>query len=356
MNQNRIILLLTLFVAGLSSCKKDKDDTAAPKVTNGLYILSEGLYGNNNSMLTYYNTSTGTATTDFYAKANGGSGIGDTGNDILLYGSKMYIVVNVSSVLTIADARTGERIKNIPLKDANGKGRQPRYVTSYKNKILVSTWDGFVSVIDTTSLAIEKDIAVGSNPEQMVVVGDKLYVANSGGNGAVQDSTVSVVSLSFMTEVKKITVSINPNSLTADDSGNLYVVCQKNFSGTAKNRLVKINTYTNTVVKVADTAVGRIKYYNGALYATGGYYGSAYIRKLSTTDFSQESANFVTDGTFMTEPYGINVDPENGDVYVTDAKDYLTSGEVFCFDNTGKKKFSINVSPALNPNTVVFIK
>jgi DNA-binding beta-propeller fold protein YncE len=109
-------------------------------------------------------------------------------------------------------------------------------------------------------------------------------------------------------------------------------------------------------VKIADTITGRIAYYNGALYATGGYYGSQYVRKLSTTDFKQESANFVTDGTSITMPYGINVDPANGDVYITDAKDYVTSGEVFCFDKNGKKKFSFSTTPAVNPSTIVFIK
>lgn len=54
--------------------------------------------------------------------------------------------------------------------------------------------------------------------------------------------------------------------------------------------------------------------------------------------------------------YGVNVDDATGEVYVTDAKDYISSGEVFCFDNTGKKKFSFSVTPGLNPNTVVLIK
>ena len=356
MKHSRIILFVTLLVVGMTSCKKDKDDSSAPKVTTGVYVLSEGQWTLNNSMLSYYNNSTGISSTDFFAKANSGTGLGDTGNDMMIYGGKLYIVVNESGVVTVADAHTGVKITNISFKTAGNVNRQPRYVTAYKNKVLVSNWDGKVSVIDTTSLAIEKDINIGPNLEQMAVLGDKLYVVVSGALNAVSDSTVSIVNLTTMTEIQKITVGYNPGYMTSDESGNLYISCGPNFSGTIKSRLVKVNTSTNNVVKVADTAVGRIKYFNNALFAAASYYGVQTLRKLSTTDFSQVSANFVADGTKIVNPYNVNVDPENGDVYVTDAKDYKTSGEVFCFDKNGNKKFNFSTSPAINPSTIVFIK
>ncbi len=358
MKHNRIILFVALLVTGMVSCKKDKDDTQAPKVTTGVYVLSEGLYGLNNSMITYYNTSTGFTSTDFFAKANNGTGLGDTGNDLLIYGGKMYVVVHGSSVLTIADKLTGQKIKNIDFLTTGGAVSQPRYVVAYKNKVLVDAYDGTVAVIDTASQTIEKRITVGANPEQMVVLGDKLYVANSGGLATIKDSTISVINLSTMTEIQKIKTGVSPSFMTADESGNLYVICSGDYLTNLKPKLAKISTSSNTMVKLADTITGRIAYYNGALYATGGYYGSPYVRKLSTTDFSQQSPNFITDGTQgqITEAYGINVDPENGDVWITDSKDYVVSGEVFCYDKTGKKKFSFSTTPAANPSTVVFIK
>jgi len=354
MKKNKFLFLALIIGAAVSSCKKDKDTTSAPKVTTGVYVLSEGLFNNNNTTLTYYNFSTSTATTDFYAAANG-SGLGDTGNDILIYGGKIYIVVNQSSYVDVSDAHTAKNIKKIDFKTTGSVPRLPRYVVAYKNKVLVSAYDGTVAVIDTTSLAIEKNITVGPNPEQMAVFGDKLYVANSGALNTVHDSTVSVVSLTTFTELQKIKVGLNPSLVTADDAGNIYVGCDGDYASVG-HRLVKVSTTTNTVVKSTDTAVGKIRYYNGWLYATGGYSGSPYVRALSTTDFSQKSANFVTDGTSIVMPYGLNIDPDNGDVYITDAKDYISTGAVFCFDKTGKKKFSFSVSPGLNPNTVVFIK
>jgi len=356
MKHNRIILFVSTLVLGMVSCKKDKDESSAPALDPGILVLSEGQFQLNNSMLSYYNYSTGVSTTDYFAKVNKSTGLGDTGNDMLIYGGKLYIVMNESGVVTVANARTGVKITNISFKLADGTNREPRYISTYKNKVLVSAYDGKVSVIDTTSLAIENNINIGPNLEQMAVVGDKLYVAVSGALNTVADSTVSVIDLTSMKEAQKIKVGYNPGYMTSDEFGNLYISCGPNFSGTIPSRLVKVSTSTNSVVKTADSVVGRIKYFNGSLYAAASYYGVQTVRKLSTTDFSQASANFVVDGTKIVNPYNVTVDPGNGDVYVTDAKDYLTSGEVFCVDKNGNKKFSFSTSPAINPSTIVFIK
>jgi YVTN family beta-propeller protein len=353
MKQIRLLLPLVALMAGMAACKKDDVKTEAPKVTTGVYVLSEGKMGDNNTTLTYYNFSTGNATTDFYAAVNG-NGLGDTGNDLLVYGGKLYVVMHRSSYVQVADAATAKGLKNISFKTGS-VSRLPRYILPYKNKVLVSSYDGTVAVIDTGTLAIEKDIKVGANPEQMAISGDKLYVANSGGFNPVFDSTISVVSLSSYTELQKIKVGINPFSVAADSAGNVYVTCIGDYGATGP-KLVKVSTVSNSVVKSVDTAVGNIRYFDGQLYATGGWNGSPYVRALSTVDFSQKSANFVTDGTKITMAYGLNIDVSSGDVYVTDAKDYTTSGEVFCFDKTGKKKFSFKVTPGVNPNTVAFIR
>lgn len=352
----KLLLIVACVIVFVSSCKKDDKTTPeVPKVTTGLFVLNEGFYTNNSTTLTYYSFETNKAVTDYYANVNGND-LGTLGNDILLYGGKMYIVVNVGSFVRVADAYSAKAIKNLPFEvTPGGAMRQPRYAVPYKNKVLVSSWDGTVAVIDTTSLNVEKWITVGTNPEGLVVSGDKLYVANSGGLNTVKDSTLSVVDLTSMTETKKIVVGVNPGSVAADENGNVYVACGGDYN-TIGPKLVKVSTSTGTVVKSADTTVAKIRYYNGLLYTTGGYSGSPYVRTLSTTDFSQTRSNFVTDGTVIQLPYGINIDESTGDVYVTDAKDYSSSGEVFCFDQTGKKKFSFSVAPGVNPNTVVFIK
>jgi hypothetical protein len=66
--------------------------------------------------------------------------------------------------------------------------------------------------------------------------------------------------------------------------------------------------------------------------------------------------NFVVDGTVIVNPYSVNIDTQNGDVYITDAKNSILAGELLCFDKTGKKKFSAGTTPGVGPNKVVFVR
>lgn len=53
--------------------------------------------------------------------------------------------------------------------------------------------------------------------------------------------------------------------------------------------------------------------------------------------------HFITDGTEqdIVIPYGICVHPTTGDIYVTDAKNYVSSGVLHCYDRHGKKKWIV---------------
>ena len=348
------LIAIALMALAISCKKDDKPAPETPEVTTGAYVLNEGGWGNDNTTLTYYDFSTNKATTDFYQNLNG-SGLGDTGSDMIIYGGKLYIVMNVSSYLEVDDALTAKSLKKINLKNSSSQPLTPRFIVGYKNKVFVSCWDGTVAVIDTTALTIDKFISVGANPEQMAIVGSNLYVANSGGITPGYDSTISVIDLNSFSETSKITVGTNPGPMAADDAGNIYIGCTGDY-GSIKPKLVKVNTATKTVTKSADTAVAKIRFYKGSLYAIAGSYPAYNVRTLSTTDFSATSSNFITDGTTITTPYSLNIDETTGDVYVGDAMDYSSPGQVFCFDKNGKKKFSFSVAPGLNPNTVVFIR
>ena len=65
--------------------------------------------------------------------------------------------------------------------------------------------------------------------------------------------------------------------------------------------------------------------------------------------------HFITDGTEsdIKIPYGIAVNPYNHDIYVTDAKNYVSSGVLHCYDSNGKKKWSVRTGDI--PAHTVFI-
>jgi len=355
MKKNLLLFLGAGSLFLISSCSKDDNPTPTPPVvTTGLYVLNEGLFNGNNTMLTYYSFSNNTPATDFFANVNGSS-LGDTGNDIVIYGGKLYIVMNKSSYIEVADALKAHEITKINMKNG-AAAREPRYAVGYKNKLLVSSYDGTVAVIDTTTLTIDKFITVGSNPEQLVVANDKLFVANSGGlNFPDYDSTVSVVDLSTFTEKKKIVVGLNPVKMAADENGNVFVVSAGNYVDVFP-KIVQLDANAESVTRSLDSAVNIIRVSGDKLYAIGGYGVGQKVLVFNTADLSVSDNNFISDGTVIKSMYGLNVDDETGDVYITDSKDYKSPGEVFCFDKNGAKKFSFSVSPGINPDKVVLIK
>ena len=65
---------------------------------------------------------------------------------------------------------------------------------------------GPVYRVDTASLKVEAKVTVGYQPDELTVLGEYLYVANSGGYRAPDyDNTVSVIELERFKQVQKIT-------------------------------------------------------------------------------------------------------------------------------------------------------
>jgi YVTN family beta-propeller protein len=355
MNKNKLLFATCIILTFLFSCSKNNTPApppVPPKVTTGVFVLNQGTFGGNNTTLTYYDFATGTPTTDFFKNVNG-FGLGDTGSDMIIYGGKMYIVMNVSGYVAVANGVTAKFIDTISFKNA-GVNRGPENIVAAGGNVFVSSTDGTVAVIDTSTLAVTKYISVGSNPAQMVVASDILYVSNTGGFSATYDSTVSVIPLNTFTETGRIVVGINPGSITTDNTGSIYIVCTGDYA-TVAPRLVKVNVNASTLQSV-DSAFGTIRFYNSNLFTTGGYLGAANVGLFNPSTLAAVRPSFITDGTIIMNPYGLDIDPATGDVYVGDAKDYTSSGDVYCFDKTGKKKLSFSVAPGISPFKTVLVQ
>lgn len=352
-----VLKFLLPVVILMSACKKDDVQPGQPQITpaKGIYILSEGSFGGNNSKLAYRDLNTAAVTPDFYRQQNN-KDLGDTGNDAIIYGGKMYIVMNGSGYVAVSNASTAMLIDSISFKNGSvNKG--PRFALGVNGKVFVTSSDGTVSVIDTTTLSITRSITVGSNPEGIVSTGNYIYVANSGGFSYPDvDSTVSVVDLNTLTEIKKITVGKNPNQLAVSSIDDVYVTAY-GVGAAIPPSITVINSATNLVKTTLPSSFkySHIKVFKNIAYLYN-QYGSPEILLLNTDDNSVVRNNFVADGTSLQAVYNVSIDVENEDVYVTDAKDYFSNGEVFCFSKSGAKKYSFVLNPGVNPNKILFIR
>ena len=105
----------------------------------GFYLLNEGNMGSNKSTLDRFDYSTGIYTRNIYGEANPDvpKELGDVGNDLKIYGSRLYAVINCSNKIEVMDAKTTRRIGQIEIPNCrfiqfHGKYA---YVTSYAGPV-----------------------------------------------------------------------------------------------------------------------------------------------------------------------------------------------------------------------------
>ncbi|MBB4035739.1 hypothetical protein GGR21_001634 [Dysgonomonas hofstadii] len=290
----------------------------------GLYILSEGNWNSSQSDLAYYDYTTGTTTKKFY-KAQNGATLGDLGNDLAIYGGKMYCIVSGASVaagggrIEIIDIETGKSQEKIPFKDALGGADMPRKMAFYKDKVYITGYSGIIARLDTASLAIDGIVSLsGTYTEGIAQYGGKLYACNSGyGSG----NTISVVDIASFKETKVISVPQNPYAIKASSTGNIYFnTADLSWSTGAPANLHLLDAKTETVTKTFDIETVDFAVNDSYIYSVFNYTDWSTFETIDYSYKINQSSNEVAEFTtqipsyFMV--YKVNVNPYNGDVYM----------------------------------------
>ena len=319
--------------------------------TSEMYVLSEGLFNLNNSTLARYSFETNICMTDYFRTMNR-RGLGDTANDMDIYGGKLYIVVNVSSTVEVVDLHTGMSVGQVSLLAEDGSSRQPRAIAFEEGKAYVCSYDGTVARIDTASLQVEALAQVGRNPEDLCVQDGKLYVSNSGGldwEGIGVDRTVSVVDLAAFTETKQIEVGPNPGKIAAGRNHAVWVATYGEEIEKGDYHLVKINTQSDAVEAVYDEPVMdfAIDYDIAYLYNYDYQTNSSSFKVFDLVSGTVVREQFITDGTHIERPYAIAVNPYSSNVYLTEAYNYQVEGDGFA-----DKVFEYMPAPSQYMNTI----
>lgn len=326
----------------------------------GMYLLNEANMGSNKSSIDYVDFRNAYYVRNIYAERNPEvvKELGDVGNDIQIYGNKLYAVINCSHKVEVMDVRTCKRIGQVDIPNC-------RYIRFAKGKAYVSAYVGPVAIdpnaqlgavyeVDTASLAVTRKVTVGYQPDELEVLGEYLYVANSGGYRAPDyDSTVSVVEIYGMKQIQKIPVGINLHRIRKDRYGKLWVTSRGDYN-TIPSRLYVLdrkdkNSKEMVVKDTLDIPCSEMYIQGDSLYFYSVEWNKQTERNTVTYGIIDVRTgqlvtdHFITDGTEqdIVIPYGICVHPTTGDIYMTDAKNYVSSGVLHCYDRHGKKKWSV---------------
>ncbi|AYB31235.1 hypothetical protein D4L85_11880 [Chryseolinea soli] len=342
-NMRRIFAVLFVAVS-LWACNDD-DDKPQGKYEHGAFVLNEGKFLSGTGTITYYNETADTLQQNIFRNA-AGQYAGDVVQSMIFHDDKAYIVVNGDNKVEIANANTFERLGSI----TDDQIIQPRYMEVVDNKGYLTVQgpyddnynlvDSYVLVIDLSNNTVTKKIPTEEGIENIVYVGNKLFV---GASGYSSNHNVGVIDPSNNTLVDNIELDGVPVGMVVDNNNKLWVLA----NGDADAKLYRINPSTfekeqtiNLGTSV-DTDLAITPDKSGLIYsASGSFY------KISTSATTASTTPLFSAEEIITQ-YAMNVDPDNGEIWIGDALNYSSEGKVYIYTSDGKlkKTFTAGISP-----------
>lgn len=353
-------LLMGAFV--FTSCSEDEETVNTEKTDAVKWTVAVVNSGNQNQKidgsLTCYNASTKEASQGVFAQVNGRS-LGLTANDGVVYGSKLYLVVDNENTIEVVDASTMKSVRQISTVALLGEqeGVSPRHIVARDGKVYVDTYGGYVAAIDTATYTLVKKYKVGSFPEGMAFMEDTLFVANSdygqGENASISgiDVTTGIIKNIVHPVIK------NPTSLAVVGK-ELYVVDGDVYDPTtweitSQGGLRVIHGNSAGSIMMGETAMGAnlITAYNGKIYLVAEAYTAP--KCMIFDPVAETLQTLPAEG--LVSANGIAIDPQAKTLYILSYNkkegeqwaDYNAPGFCNCYDLEGKllDSFATGVGP-----------
>lgn len=332
--KHRIILILLVF---LTSCMKweytIQEDFTLPK--NVLFVINEGNFQYGNATLTYYDPLLQTAENEVFLRSNGMK-LGDVAQSMTIRGNVAWLVVNNSHVVFAINTTTLKEVGRIV------NLTSPRYMhfISDEKAYITQIWDNRIFIVNPKRYAITGYIQVpnmtmeSGSTEQIVQKGKYVYI-----NCWSYQNRILKIDTETDQIVGELTIGIQPTSLVLDANGKLWTVTDGGYEGSPYGyeapALYRINPEEMRVEQRFDFEFGQSPseiQVNGD--ATKIYWINDDIWEMDVNATSLPATPFLpSKGTIY---YGLTVSPENGDVYVADAIDYVQQGKIYRYSATGE--------------------
>ena len=290
--------------------------------------------------------------------------IGDTGNDLIQYGSKFYCAVSGSSLtadnggIWVIDAKTGQLLTPQMMQYDDYKTEykaMPRHLAAANGKVYISLYSGAVMSIDTINYALLDYKELNATYSEGICIGkdNKVYICNSGNADdtyAGGGTTISVLPPTLDDEIQ-ITVPKNPKMIAAYSDNKMYFNVLGD--GGANTALYKFNP---TKPKVAPTLIteraGGFAIGSKYIYTTDIDWSSPYYECIMLkVKLSNDEVSIFTNDSGYT--FGsITINPFNGDVCFGQSM----GDALYIYDSAGGDYLDMVNTGTANVNAVVFVK
>ena len=370
------LLVFSAVLVAIASCTKEN----APEVPfagidvevgeqsgsfNKLYILNEGAFPGASTLdlLDFKNKK---YCADIFAQANPDvvQGLGNTANDMAVVDGKLWVALNASNqvaVLQLPSAKL-EHVIDVESPRYIATDGQYVYVTSYAAAVYggENMVPGKVYRINRKNYETAT-VEVGYQPEGLAVLKGKLYVANSGGYNWVHDNRISVIDLASFKLEKHIEApmtnlfqmvatedqiwvsSYGESTWTQDEASGEWIQ-----SVSAPQGLVSMTPngqFTEWDGVHADKMClcgNTLFCFGNAKEMEGGYEEWLYLINTNLGGNTYQGVRFLGSGLeCVGYPYGILVNPDNGDFYICDAS-FTSGSKVHCFSSSLQHKWTVD--------------
>lgn len=382
------LMALAVLVALLPACRKEKYrpssenetitalgnlrvDGEEPGQVIGMYLLNGGGKGNNEATLDYLDFVTGVYHRNIYAEKNPSAptSLGDNGTDLAVQDGKLYVVLNNSHKVEVLDARTTSHIASIPVNDCRRivfKG-ESGYVSSYLKRGHREGDEPLGEVVrfNVADNTVTGRVTVGCQPEDMLINGHTMYVANSGAyNEPKYDDRLSLIDLGDFTQTGFVRVGPCPFRIVRDEFGYLWVSTRSIPHGPA-GQIYRMETLGQTgFYRLYDSlalACFSVATSGNMLYAVHGQWspsGRPETFRIESVDMSSGRPSLhriISDNSLeaIQHPTSITPHPTKDYIFITDAKNYTSSGRLYCYSGSGKLRWKVRTG--IIPTKIAFV-
>ncbi len=363
----KVTYAIALVVAALlCGCREDSvvfppqnvivDDVDPTAGEAGFYLLNSGNMGSNKATLDRFLYATGEYTRNIYSEANPEvpMSLGDVGNDLKIYGQRLWAVINASNKIEVMHRRDAKRIGQVDIPNVRYlafKGGYA-YATSYAGPILIEedyAQLGYVAKIDTATLEVVGRCLVGFQPDGIAVSGNRLYVANSGGYRVPNyERTLSVIDLDRFEVVKTVELGINLSQVAADSKGRIWVASRGDYYD-VMSCLYCYDPTADKVVKIIERPVSAMTLSADTLFCVANAWSYETMSNVTEQFMVDVTTGDIVDRPIIAPdvaerirvPYGIAVNPKTRERFVTDAGNYVNPGRLFALDPQGNLKWEV---------------
>lgn len=336
----------------LFSCKPDTPvNPNGYTIGSGVFVLNEGNYQFSNGSLTFYDPEADTVANNLFYRVNNAP-LGDVAESMALVDGNLYIVVNNSNLIYKVDANTIVCDTTKPFKLTDFYSPREMHFVALDKAYVSDLMGTDLWIINPQDMTHTGTIAMGNTTEKMLQVGNELYVSNwsyyyTDANSHESYNTVQVVDLNNDMKVADIVVGKEPNTMVADKYGHVWVLCE----GRSWEDEYGENPTLWEIDPMLKTATLRYEF-------RGPFDFDEDIKGVATTLKANPAgdqfymiynddvrrfdlATMTLSETFRITPepqglfYNMAVDPRTGDLYVTDAKNYMRNGMVYRYSSDG---------------------